>query len=96
MIDDERLYTRLLPGGGYVAIESTPAGEGDERVRVQVFVERRVDAARRDGHLPPVVAEAVGRDIQQAIDELYEIAANNVEVARALQRWQAKRASESE
>lgn len=91
---EDRLYRRQLPGGGYVSIESAPDGTDDASVRAQVRVERRADPGRRVGHVPPVVAEAVAPDVQRAIDELYGIAANNVEVARALQRWQAARREE--
>jgi hypothetical protein len=89
--EDDRVYRRPLPGGGYVAIESTPDASGDATVHAHVLVERRSDPGRRVGHVPPVVAEAVAPDVQRAVDELKEIAANNVEVARALQRWQAAR-----
>jgi hypothetical protein len=89
--DEGRLYTRPLPGGGYVAIESAAVTGDSERIRAHVLVERRADPTRRVGHAPPVVAEAVAADVQELIDELYSIAANNVEVARALQRWAARR-----
>jgi hypothetical protein len=94
--DDDRVYRRPLPGGGYVAIESTPDASGDATVRAHVLVERRSDPGRRVGHVPPVVAETVAPDVKHALDALSEIAANNVEVARALQRWQARRAEEGE
>ena len=77
-----RLYTRQLPGGGYVAIEATQL---DTEVSLELYVERRVDPKRRTGHQPPVVA--VASDVGQ----LVRIAENNVEVARALQRWQISR-----
>lgn len=77
------LYTRQLPGGGYVAIQATVH---DAEYRLSLFVERRVDPHRRHGHTPPVVAESTDAE------PLIRIAENNVEVARALQRWQAQRA----
>jgi len=55
-----------------------------------LLVERRSDPTRRIGHAPPVVAEAVAADPAAALAALFEIAANNVEIARALQRWQGK------
>ena len=83
------LYRRALPGGGYVAIESTPESESAP-VHAQLLVERRADPVRRVGHTPPVVAEATDDDAQIVLDALVEIAADNVEVARALLRWQSK------
>jgi hypothetical protein len=91
VIDEDRVYRRQLPGGGYVAIDSAPDGAAEAGVRAHVLVERRADPGRRVGHVPPVVAEAVAADVQRAVDELYGIVVNNVEVARALQRWQAAR-----
>jgi hypothetical protein len=92
---DDRVYRRALPGGGYVAIESSPDATGDSGVKAHVLVERRSDPGRRVGHVPPVVAETEAADVQQAVEALSEIADNNVEVARALQRWQARRSDEA-
>jgi hypothetical protein len=93
--DDDRVYRRALPGGGYVAIESSPDATGDSGVKAHVLVERRSDPGRRVGHAPPVVAETEAVDVEQAVGALSEIADNNVEVARALQRWQARRSGEA-
>jgi len=82
-----RLYMRPLPGGGFVSIES--AGTGPGAVRAILIVERRADPARRLGHAPPVVAEATAENTARALDALFSIASNNVEIARALQRWRA-------
>jgi 2-polyprenyl-6-methoxyphenol hydroxylase-like FAD-dependent oxidoreductase len=60
-----------------------------------VLVERRSDPGRRVGHAPPVVAETEAADVEEALDALSELADNNVEVARALQRWQARRSGEA-
>jgi hypothetical protein len=87
-VESEPLYTRQLPGGGYVAIEAT---RSDTEVSLRLYVERRVDPKRRSGHHPPVVAEVSGVDREQAVRQLVRIAENNVEVARALQRWQISR-----
>jgi hypothetical protein len=89
--NDGLLYSRLLPGGGYVSIEATPEAIDSPRIRAMLFVERRADPTRRIGHAPPVVAETVAVDPQRALEALFAIATNNVEIARALQRWQAKR-----
>lgn len=74
------VYTRQLPGGGYVAIQ---ARVHDQEIRLALYVERRVDPLRRQGHTPPVLAESTDAE------PLIRIAENNVEVARALQRWRA-------
>jgi hypothetical protein len=95
MADDDRVYRRALPGGGYVAIDSSPDATGDSGVKAHVLVERRSDPGRRVGHAPPVVAETEAADVEQAVGALSEIADNNVEVARALQRWQARRSGEA-
>ena len=87
-LDSEPLYTRQLPGGGYVVIEAT---RHDAEVSLRLYVERRVDPKRRTGHPPPVVAEITGVDPERGVRQLVQIAENNVEVARALQRWQISR-----
>jgi len=89
------VYTRPLPGGGYVKIEVAPrvaassTAEGEMEACARLLVERRADPVRRAGHLPPIVAQTVAPTLQRALDELYDIAADNVEVARAIQRWQS-------
>jgi hypothetical protein len=83
------LYSRELPGGGMVVIESQ--GEESPTCRARVAVERRSDPKRREGHAPPVIAEAEGSTTSLVFRELYEIAADNVAVARGLIRWQARR-----
>ena len=57
--------------------------------RAYVAVERRSDPARRDGHVPPVVASAEGGTRQSVFAQLLAIAADNVAVARALLRWKS-------
>jgi hypothetical protein len=59
-------------------------------VHALLLVERRADPIRRIGHEPPVIADVVGADLQRVLESLIEIATNNVEIARALQRWQSK------
>ena len=83
------LYTRDLPGGGYVAIEARK--EADSNFHARLLAERRADPARRAGHAPPVIAEAEGKVPSRVFDELYSIAADNVSVAQWIMRWQAKR-----
>jgi hypothetical protein len=90
--DPVLLYSRGLPGGGIVTIEAlskeTPA------VTARVSVERRIDPQRRDGHEPPVIAEAKAPTQSTAFKELYQIASDNVAVARGLIKWQARRRDE--
>lgn len=83
------LFKRELPGGGYVTIESLPGGDGLHRARV--FVERRTDPERRDGHVPPVIAQLEGASSSAIFEELYRIAVDNVAIARGIMRWQAAR-----
>ena len=85
------LYTRELPGGGYVAIENVSA-TGDA-YRAQVKVERRSDPARRTGHAPPVIVELAGRSQAEVFSALHRIASDNVAVATAILRWQSSRRS---
>ena len=80
------LYTRPLPGGGYVAIEHVE--DGDPAYRAQLRVERRADPLRRAGHAPPVIAERHGEEPDAVVDELRTIAASNVSVAQGIQRLQ--------
>src|SRR5918912_2013166 len=72
------LYTRELPGGGYVVIESLPS-EDSAVYRARVSVERRSDPTRRAGHPPPIIAELSGTSRTSVFDELYRIASDNVE-----------------
>ena len=89
------LYTRQLPGGGYVVIEAGPSEtqstDGPPPVHGLLWVERRADPARRTGHRPPVVVEATGSSRDLVLDALKPIASDNVEVARAIRRWQLGR-----
>lgn len=80
------LYTRPLPGGGYVAIDGESRGPAEHHARL--WVERRADGDRRDGHIPPVIVEADGADLESAVEALRPIAADNVSLASALRRWQ--------
>ena len=78
----ERLFHRDLPGGGYVAIEATPAIAEDRTVRV--VVERRADRKRRQGHRPPVIHEEAWSAV--GLEDLYRLACDNVTIARRLLR----------
>ena len=102
------IYTRALPGGGYVVIEAGPpeapltetaraeprteeARAAAAPVRGLLRVERRADPARRSGHRPPIVVEATGQSRDLVLDALRPIASDNVEIARAIRRWQLDR-----
>jgi len=75
------VYRRELPGGGYVAIR---VEREREYSRTRVCVERRAREARREGHVPVVIAEADGDDRSPAFGDLYRIASDNAAIARAL------------
>ena len=83
------LFTRELPGGGYVTIESLPSEGGVYRARVSV--ERRIDPERRLGHLAPTIVTLEGGSETELFEALYRIAVDNVEIARGIMRWQAER-----
>jgi hypothetical protein len=89
MAENAVLYTRELPGGGFVAIESLSSDGGVHRARLSV--ERRNELDRRDGHERPVIAELEGASSEAVFDELYRIAVDNVAIARGIMRWQAAR-----
>jgi hypothetical protein len=83
------LYTRSLPGGGFVAVEAAreePAGIHHG----WISVERRADPLRRSGHAPPVIAEATATSYALVLQELYGIAADNVSIAKGLMHWQSQ------
>lgn len=83
------LYTRKLPGGGYVTIEQVD--DGGSEYRAYLRVERRADPSRREGHTAPVIAEASCGEPEAALAELQAIAVSNVSVARGILRWQSRR-----
>ena len=88
MDDFVLLYSRELPGGGLVTIEALP--EGSRECLARVSVERRTDPKRREGHTPPVIAEAAAPTQAMVFKELFQIASDNVAVAQGLIRWQRR------
>lgn len=56
--------------------------------RGRVAVERRA-GDRRDGHEVPVIAEVERDDVGAVFNELYQIASDNVAVARGLLSWKS-------
>lgn len=82
------LYTRELPGGGFVAIDSLTDSRG---YHARLWVERRGDPARRFGHLPPIITECAATDADGALETLRPIASDNLSLAHEIRRWQAKK-----
>ncbi len=85
-----RLYTRELPGGGYVVIDLL-SPDGQLGAHLRLWVERRADATRRAGHSPPVLIETETADPETDLAQLQRIASDNVAVAQAIRRWQRER-----
>jgi len=59
--------------------------------RGRVAVERRAPGERRATGDVPVIAEVERDDVNEVFNELYQIASDNVAVARGLLHWQAAR-----
>ena len=81
------LYSRSLPGGGYVAIDCVAQPSGHS---ARLWVERRSDPLRRAGHVPPVIAQSHADDTEHAVAPLPSIAADNIALAQAIRRWQSR------
>jgi hypothetical protein len=88
------LYTRELPGGGYVVIDDMV---DDVRAthHARLLVERRADPSRRTSQ-PPVIAELNASDPIEALEPLRRIAIDNVALAHAIRQWQATRTPPAE
>jgi hypothetical protein len=84
--DGAWIYRRELPGGGYVAIDVLRVNEESSGVRTRVLCERRGKEERRPGHRPVVIAEADGDERSPGFTEMYQVAADNAAIARALLR----------
>lgn len=77
-----------------MTIEALPPGAADgPEYRARITVERRRDPLRREGHTPPVIMEKEAPTRSVVFDELFEIARDNVAVARGLIQWQWRRRS---
>lgn len=93
----DRVYYRQLPGGGYVAIEVTPAHDLAERqqYRGDVVVERRGDSARREGHVPPIIASRRAALVSTIVHGLFPVAQSNTAIATRLAgRMRSRRAGD--
>lgn len=79
----ERIYLRVLPGGGFVAIEAVTRYNllGQRRYHGHVIVERRAQQSRRLGHQPPAVAYAEGSSVATLLDKLFPITQSNAALA---------------
>jgi hypothetical protein len=85
----QALYSRPMPGGGYVRVEllvSEPAHLAAERLRGRVVMERRSYAppALEDEQL--IVEEVEGDDVNTVVAELFRIARDNAAIARRVLR----------
>ena len=82
------LYSRELPGGGYVTIQAELIAA--DQYHGWVSVERRSDRNRRDVVGVPIIAEAEGKSPEIIYGELLGIAKDNVAVARAIRQWDSQ------
>ena len=83
------LYTRPMPGGGYVRVELVVRDRGDvasERRRGRVVIEPRSASPRRDDAAPLVVEEVEGEDENAVVTECFRIARDNAAIARRVLR----------
>lgn len=83
------LYTRPMPGGGYVRVELVLSDRGDvahERLHGRVVIEPRHEASRRNDAAPLVVEEVVGDDENAVVAECFRIARDNAAIARRVLR----------
>jgi hypothetical protein len=83
------LYTRPMPGGGYVRVELVVSDRGDvasERRLGRVVIEPRDASPRRDDSAPLVVEEVEGDDEDAVVAECFRIARDNAAIARRVLR----------
>jgi hypothetical protein len=87
----EALYTRPMPGGGYVRVELVVSDRGavaSERRRGRVVIEQRA-LARVGEAIPLVVEELEGDDENEVVEQLFRIARDNAAIARRVLRYRA-------
>jgi hypothetical protein len=84
----EVLYSRKLPGGGYVTILTEPTENAN--YRGWISVERRSDRTRRDAIAIPVIAETLADSTASVLDTLKHIASDNVAIAKEIRRWETR------
>jgi hypothetical protein len=87
----EPLYTRPMPGGGYVRVELLE-GDADaitsEHLRGRVVIERRAPTPATPENEHVVVEELEGDDPSVIMAELFRIARDNAAIARRVLRRQ--------
>ena len=91
----QALYSRPMPGGGYVRVEllvSEPADVSGERLRGRVVMERRSYAPPPIEDEQLVVEEVEGDDANTVVAELFRIARDNAAIARRVLRHHAESA----
>jgi hypothetical protein len=81
MLNDDAVYHRELPGGGYVKID---VSREKEVPCTRVHVERRAKHERRPGHRPVIIAQADGDERSPAFADLYRMATDNAAIARKM------------
>ena len=91
------VYTRPMPGGGYVRIDVVASDRGDAartRRLGRVVIEPRDASPRRDDSSALVVEEIEGDDERAVMAECFRIARDNAAIARRVlrRRLQARRA----
>jgi hypothetical protein len=85
----EPVYSRAMPGGGYVRAEllvSQPADLAAERLRGRVVMERRSFAPPSPDDEELVVEEIEGNDQNAVVAELVRITLDNAAIARSVLR----------
>ena len=88
----QALYTRPMPGGGYVRVEmlvkETDAAAA-ERLRGRVVMELRAPTPATPAEEHVIVEEMEGDDPNVVVAELFRIARDNAAIARRVLRKQA-------
>ena len=91
-IEMKRVHLRELAGGGFAAIDVGSRRSMWRRCLFQgsLVVERR-SGSRRDGHQPPVIATANGRDVEAVMRQLLPILQCDPALGSALLRLERDR-----
>jgi hypothetical protein len=79
----EALYSRPMPGGGYVRVELVREPTA-EHLRGRVVIERRTPTPAAPEEENLVVEEVEGDDPNDLVDKLFRIACDNAAIARRL------------
>jgi hypothetical protein len=85
----EPVYSRAMPGGGYVRAEllvSQPADLAAERLRGRVVMERRSFATPSPDDEELIVEEVEGSNQNAVVAELVRITLDNAAIARSVLR----------